>query len=169
METVVLKPKILKPVATIDNSALQQYLQTRKKVTATLPDAQKVSAAVINPARKPLALSPAWQLSAANLAALESFVQLLQLKAYSKSTIATYRNEFIQLLKLLKDKPVDALTVEDLKRYMSYVLVKERISENTAHSRLNALKFYLNRCWVGKILLGDTAAEESTKAAQSDQ
>ncbi|MBP8115594.1 MAG: site-specific integrase [Chitinophagaceae bacterium] len=140
--------KILKPVATIDNSALQQYLQTRKKVTATLPDAQKVSAAVINPARKPLALSPAWQLSAANLAALESFVQLLQLKAYSKSTIATYRNEFIQLLKLLKDKPVDALTVEDLKRYMSYVLVKERISENTAHSRLNALKFYFEQVLV---------------------
>ena len=140
--------KILKPVATIHNSALQQYLQTRKKVTATLPDAQKVSAAVINPARKPLALSPAWQLSAANLAALESFVQLLQLKAYSKSTIATYRNEFIQLLKLLKDKPVDALTVEDLKRYMSYVLVKERISENTAHSRLNALKFYFEQVLV---------------------
>jgi integrase/recombinase XerD len=137
--------KILKTVATIDNSALQHYLQTRKKVTATLPDAEKVKAGVINPSRKPLALSPAWQLSTENLAALESFVQQLQLKAYSKSTITTYRNEFIQLLKLLKHKPVDALTVEDLKRYMSYVLVKERISENTAHSRLNALKFYFEQ------------------------
>ncbi len=137
--------KDLKPVATIDNSALQHYLQTRKKVTATLPDAEKVKVAVFNPAQKPLALSPAWQLSTANLAALESFVQRLQLKAYSKSTITTYRNEFIQLLKLLKHKPVDALSVDDLKRYMSYVLVKERISENTAHSRLNALKFYFEQ------------------------
>jgi integrase/recombinase XerD len=134
--------KHFKDVATVDNSALRQYLQTKKKVAATLPEPEQTRPVENSPARKPLALSPAWQLSAANLAALESFVQMLQLKAYSKSTITTYRNEFIQLLKLLKQKPVDTLTVEDLKRYMTYVLVKERISENTAHSRLNALKFY---------------------------
>ncbi len=88
---------------------------------------------------------PVWKLSSANLAALESFVQLLQLKAYSKSTIHTYRNEFIQLLKLLKGRPVDSLTPDDLKRYMLYVLEKEKLSENTAHSRLNALKFYFEQ------------------------
>jgi integrase/recombinase XerD len=132
----------LKDVVPVDNSALRQYLQTKKKVAATLPEPVYSKTIESRHAGKPLALSPAWQLSAANLAALESFVQMLQLKAYSKSTIATYRNEFIQLLKLLKEKSVDALTVEDLKRYMSHVLVKERISENTAHSRLNALKFY---------------------------
>jgi len=137
--------KHLKDKAHIDNSALKHYLQTKKKVAATLPQPVQAMAIENSPARKPLALSPAWQLSAENLAALENFVQMLQLKAYSKSTITTYRNEFIQLLKLLKQKPVDALTVEDLKRYMSHVLVKECISENTAHSRLNALKFYFEQ------------------------
>ena len=134
--------KHIKDVATVNNSDLRNYLQTKKKVAATIPQPVQSKTAEPMPARKPLALTPAWQLSAANLAALESFVQRLQLKAYSKSTITTYRNEFIQLLKLLKQKPVGTLTVEDLKRYMNHVLVKERISENTAHSRLNALKFY---------------------------
>jgi integrase/recombinase XerD len=143
--------KYLKDKAVIDNSALQVYLHTKKKVAATLPDTthRAIAAETIAPqkahSKRPLALSPAWQLSNTNLTALEKMVQLLQIKAYSKSTITTYRNEFIQLLKLLKQKPVDALTVEDLKRYMSYVLVKERISENTAHSRLNALKFYFEQ------------------------
>jgi site-specific recombinase XerD len=137
--------KQLKDKATIDNSALQVYLQTKKKVAATLPQPAAALTDYKTVAKRPLALSPAWQLCSSNLAALESFVQLLQLKAYSKSTITTYRNEFIQLLKLLKQKPVDALTVEDLKRYMSHILVKERISESTAHSRLNALKFYFEQ------------------------
>jgi len=133
----------VKEVAKIDNSALQSYLQTKKQVAATLPPAtETVTAFKTSTKKKPLALSPAFTLSAANLAALKCFVQQLQLKAYSPSTIHTYRNEFIQLLKLLKEKPADTLTTEDLKRYMNYVLVKERLSENTAHSRLNALKFY---------------------------
>jgi site-specific recombinase XerD len=135
----------LKDRAQIDNTVLQHYLQTKKKVAATLPQPAEVATPLKTIAKRPLALSPAWQLSDPNLAALKNFVQQLQLKAYSKSTIITYRNEFIQLLKLLKDKPVDALSVEDLKRYMSHVLVKERISESTAHSRLNALKFYFEQ------------------------
>lgn len=138
--------KKIKDKAQIDNSALLHYLQTRQNVAATLPETQQAGTPEKKVStKKPLALSPAWQLSTENLAALESFVQQLQLKAYSKSTIITYRNEFIQLLKLLKEKPVNTLTVEDLKRYMSYILVKERISENTAHSRLNALKFYFEQ------------------------
>ena len=51
----------------------------------------------------------------------------------------------MQLLLLLKQKPVDTLTTADLKRYMLYAMQKEGISENTAHSRLNALKFYFEQ------------------------
>lgn len=144
-EGYTILAKLLKDKVQIDNTALKQYLHTKEKVTATLPEPQLAASPEKIYKKMPLALTPAWQLSDANLAALKSFVQMLQLKAYSKSTIITYRNEFIQLLKLLKEKPVEALTVEDLKRYMSYVLVKERISENTAHSRLNALKFYFEQ------------------------
>jgi site-specific recombinase XerD len=77
-----------------------------------------------------------------NKEALVLFVQKLTLKAYSPSTIKTYRNEFLQLLQILKNKPAKELTANDLKRYMVYAMEKEGISENTAHSRLNALKFY---------------------------
>ncbi len=77
--------------------------------------------------------------------ALENFIEQLKLKAYSLSTINTYRNEFLQLLQILKTKKVDALTVNDIKRYMVYAMEKEGISENTAHSRLNALKFYFEQ------------------------
>jgi site-specific recombinase XerD len=76
---------------------------------------------------------------------MEQFIQQLKLKAYSPSTIRTYRNEFLQLLQLLKHKPVNKLTPNDIKRYMVYAMEKEGISENTAHSRLNALKFYFEQ------------------------
>lgn len=84
-------------------------------------------------------------LSEANKAALDNYHAHLILKAYSPSTIRTYKNEFVQLLRLLKQKPVDTLTPNDLKRYMQYILEKENVSENTAHSRLNALKFYFEQ------------------------
>ena len=77
-----------------------------------------------------------------NQQALERFLQELALKAYSPSTIRTYRNELLQLLQLLKNKPASELKPDDLRRYMAYAMEKEGIKENTAHSRLNALKFY---------------------------
>lgn len=66
----------------------------------------------------------------------------MKLKAYSTSTITTYRNEFMQLLQLLKEKPADELSPDDLRRYMLYCFEKLRLTENTLHSRINAIKFY---------------------------
>ena len=142
-------------MATINNNALKAYLQKKKAIAKTVaPKAvattqvsvnEAVGAAKITVYKKPVALSPAFKLSAINLTALERFVQQLQLKAYSASTIRTYRNEFLQMLQLLKNKPVDKLVPDDLKRYMVYAMEKEGISENTAHSRLNAMKFYFEQ------------------------
>ncbi|MGB4773935.1 MAG: tyrosine-type recombinase/integrase, partial [Daejeonella sp.] len=80
-----------------------------------------------------------------NTVALANFLQQLQLKSYSASTIRTYRNEFCQLLQTIKSKDVNSLTPEHLKRYMVYAMKEEGICENTAHSRLNALKFYFEQ------------------------
>ena len=143
----------LKDTATINSDALKAYLQKKKavektvapKIAATNLPATNATTGKNTVPKKPVALSPAFNLSAANLTALESFVQQLQLKAYSASTIRTYRNEFLQLLQLLKNKPVEKLMPNDLKRYMVYAMEKEGISENTAHSRLNALKFYFEQ------------------------
>jgi len=137
--------KALKEKATIDNSLLKTYLYKKKAVTKTLPGEKPAVNKRTQPVSKPVALTNAWQLSAANTKALEKFIQQLQLKAYSPSTIKTYRNEFIQLLQILKTKPVDDLTADDIKRYMVYAMQKEGIKENTAHSRINAIKFYFEQ------------------------
>ena len=134
--------KDLKEKAVVDYAALKAYLEKRRKVQTALPEKTQ-SVTTNKPASlKPVSKTAAWQLSNENIKALESFVQLLQMKAYSASTIKTYRNEFMQLLQVIKNRPVDSLTVADLKRYMVFTMEKEGISENTAHSRLNALKFY---------------------------
>lgn len=141
--------------ATIDNSLLKPYLQKRKQVLAAQARQQQIcqpatmpQAIVQHPAEKktthPMA-TPAWNIGAENLTALQQFTTQLKLKAYSPSTIRTYCNELMQLLQLLKNKPAHSLLPADIKRYMLYTITKECISENTAHSRLNALKFYFEQ------------------------
>lgn len=85
------------------------------------------------------------QISADNLAALALMMEQLQLKAYSSSTMKTYKNEFSALLQLLKDRNVNSLGPEELKRYILYCVNVLRLSEHTIHSRLNALKFYFEQ------------------------
>jgi site-specific recombinase XerD len=137
--------KDLKEKAIVNTVELKAYLEKKNKVQASLAEEKQFAGESRIISARPVTITPAWQLSATNLKALEIFVQKLQLKAYSSSTINTYRNEFMQLLKLLKKKSVDELTPDDLKRYMVYAMEKEGIKENTAHSRLNALKFYFEQ------------------------
>ena len=137
----------LRPLAAIDYRPVALYLNKKSEVKATLvspPASSKGGTKPVFPRPLP-ARSPAWQLSAENLAALNRFVQELKLRAYSESTVRTYRGEFLQLLQLLKQRPVDELTPDDLRRYMVYIMECRGVSENTAHSRLNALKFYFEQ------------------------
>ena len=80
-----------------------------------------------------------------NQQAYRSMHEQLILKGYSENTIRTYLNEFLQLLFLLKHHPVQELTPDRLKSYMLYCHKKLRLSTNTLHSRLNALKFYFEK------------------------
>lgn len=132
----------LKEIAVIDDNLLKQYLQRKEQVQKTVVS---TGLPLQTTNRKSQSLSATWKLSKENLEALQKFVEQLKLKAYSTSTIKTYRNEFLQLLQLLKKKPVYELTQDDLRRYMVYAMEKQGINENTAHSRLNALKFYFKQ------------------------
>ncbi|HRH47165.1 MAG TPA: tyrosine-type recombinase/integrase [Panacibacter sp.] len=126
--------------AITDNRLLKQYLERKNKIAATVPVEKQKSKA------NPLPAAPSLQLiSSHNTDMLAQLVQQLKLKCYSASTIKTYRNEFAQLLQTIKQKRVEDLSTDDLKRYMVYAMEKEGISENTAHSRLNALKFYFEQ------------------------
>jgi integrase/recombinase XerD len=80
-----------------------------------------------------------------NHAALQKYVETLQLKAYSVSTITTYRNEFAQLLYILKNKHVDDLDGPRLRDYFVYCTTVLKLSEHTLHSRINAIKFYFEK------------------------
>lgn len=140
---------MLKPLAQVDSQSLVAYLNKRSAVkkTEVLPPALPQTTFSEKPvySRKLPAQTPVWMLSPENLKALNRFIEELKLKGYSLSTIRTYRGEFLQLLQLLKQKPVSSLTPEDLRRYMVYAMEKLGIAENTAHSRLNALKFYFEQ------------------------
>ncbi len=74
--------------------------------------------------------------------ALQKYRQYLTLKGYSTNTVKTYKNEFIQFLGILKKKTVDEMTLADLYIYFEYCHTTLKLTENTIHSRLNALKFY---------------------------
>ncbi len=69
----------------------------------------------------------------------------LVLKAYSVSTIKTYLNEMQQFLYKMGKIPADDLKPEHLKRYFVYCFEKLKLSENTLHSRMNAIKFYFEQ------------------------
>lgn len=84
-------------------------------------------------------------IAAINQPAMQRYVETLQLKAYGANTVRTYRNEFAQLLCAIKDLNVDTLNPERLRSYFLYCVNELKISENTIHSRMNAVKFYFEK------------------------
>lgn len=76
------------------------------------------------------------KLSPVNARELQSMKEVLQMKAYSPSTIKTYMVEFAQLLYILKDVPVDSLGYDRLRAYILYCINTLKISESQLHSML---------------------------------
>lgn len=125
---------------------LRKYLLERKKEKRTpnvhLP-LSVIPAKKQAPQNVPVQnLKQAGTISKENKEAMQKFQQQLVLKSYSPSTIKTYTNEFTQFLHLIKDKPANEFTVQRIKDYLQYCFEKLKLSENTLHSRMNALKFY---------------------------
>jgi integrase/recombinase XerD len=86
-------------------------------------------------------LSVGWG-EAVNKHVLPAMKQHLVLKGYSPSTIKTYMNEMGIFLKAIKQHPADEFTAARLKDYLQYCYEVLKLTENTLHSRMNALKFY---------------------------
>jgi integrase/recombinase XerD len=85
------------------------------------------------------------EVSPVNQPALKRYVEQLKLKGYSQNTIKTYSTEFVQLLKVLKEHPVEDLSSEKLRSYLLYCIDTLKLSENLIHSRMNAVKFYFGQ------------------------
>lgn len=76
---------------------------------------------------------------------LPQMQQEMVLRGLSPSTRRTYLNEMRQFLQTVGDHPAVGFTTERLRDYFQYCLEKKKLSENTLHSRINALKFYFER------------------------
>jgi len=87
-------------------------------------------------------VSTQFKLSKENAEALQDFNRHLLLKGYSQSTIRTYDNEFRQFLNTIKETSASGFSVSRLKDYFQYCYATLHLSENTMHSKINALKFY---------------------------
>jgi len=122
-----------------DEQVLGDHLTERRQIPETkkwIPDAAAVAA--YGAAKKERI--PVYSLN--NEGELNKFVEMLTLKGYSPNTVRTYKNEFSVFLQQLKNVPVQGMTPERLSAYLFYCHRYLRLSENTIHSRLNALKFY---------------------------
>lgn len=84
-------------------------------------------------------------INSVNQRELQKYIARLRVMGYSKNTIDTYTREFSQLLKMLKKYPVNNLDTNRLNSYFLYCAKVLKLSENTIHSRINAVKFYFEK------------------------
>ena len=122
-------------VANINSLALKKYLINKKQQSL------KVATPIVTKSlitKTNITTLPCAQ----NKEAYDNFLQKLQLKAYSKSTIKTYCNEFANYLITLKNTPAHSISAKRLQDYILYCINTLHLQENTVHSRINALKFY---------------------------
>lgn len=73
------------------------------------------------------------------------FMNTLQLKGYSPNTLIAYGKEFTAFLNILKQHSAQELNTEKLRSYFLFCVNTLNLSENSIHSRLNALKFYYEK------------------------
>jgi integrase/recombinase XerD len=138
---------ILKGKANVKNEELKIYLLGKKKVNelSTVDDKLRPVTQAINPVKRALPAKQrglSYPVSKENKEALLKFQQTLALKSYSPSTIRTYTNEFVQFLQTIKENKATDFTTARIKDYMQYCFEKLKLSENTLHSKINALKFF---------------------------
>jgi len=85
---------------------------------------------------------PAGLVQEVNSGVLPYLKQELLLRGYSPSTIRTYMNEMRVFLIAIGNHPAAEYTPQQLRDYLQYCYETLKLSENTLHSRINALKFY---------------------------
>ncbi len=80
-----------------------------------------------------------------NAHCLPKLLEALQLKGYSSSTQRTYVGEVAVFLNTIGAHEADSFTAERIKKYLHYCIAILKLSENTIHSRFNAIKFYYEK------------------------
>lgn len=118
------------------NAFLCQEMKEDNTISTVVEKKQISESLPVKVAERNIVLSPE------NLEALKQYRCELILKSYSASTMRTYINEFRSFLQTIRHNPAKSFTSNRMKDYLQYCFEKLNLSENTMHSRINALKFY---------------------------
>jgi len=141
--------KAFNGIAKIEQSTLYNYLKEKNKFKTTVSKNKQTNSTtpVIVKQKKnrdfnQIKVYKRTSVAKVNTHVLASMEQHLKLKAYSQSTQKTYLTEVTIFLKTIKENAADMFTTQRLKDYLQYAHDELKLSENTIHSRMNALKFY---------------------------
>ena len=84
---------------------------------------------------------------------MKAYTDVLISKRMSLNTIRNYGSAFIKFLEYHPSKTIDEITQGDIRTYLSH-LGKQKISESTMHTAVNAIKFYFRDvCYHSNIFL----------------
>lgn len=133
---------ILSGHAAINTEAFREYLQKRKQVMSVKAPVKKIETTNIGLAKTDLSKLV---ISFDNLEALKDMMKVLNLKAYSYNTILLYSGEMTMLLKLLGERSVKDLSIQQIQSYLLWLMKKKHCSESKIHTTINALKFYFEQ------------------------
>ena len=110
-----------KGIAYVDYSQLQQKSppSTPKKI-------------ILKTHKPPIELPPA-------------YLEQLTLKRYSSNTIKIYVSEFKKFRSFYATKNIDTVTQDDIKRYLLFLIQKQKVSISLQNQAINAIKFYYEK------------------------
>lgn len=129
--------KAFSGIATIDQIALHKYLADKKQKSVLQTSANVIPVKKLSTnSGKEDGIYPI------NARVIPRLRQHLLLKSYSTSTIKTYTNEVGVFLRTIKQHEADSFSIKRIKDYLQYCSDTLGLTENTLHSRMNALKFY---------------------------
>lgn len=85
------------------------------------------------------------KISDVNQREIQRMIHQLKLKGYSPNTIRSYVSEFAQYLYYLKNVCANKCGEAEVRNYLIYCIDVLRLTENSLHSRINAVKFYYEK------------------------
>ena len=80
----------------------------------------------------------------------KGYLELLEQKRYSPSTVKTYKAYFSDFMEYHKGRNIDRLKVPDINKYILYLVNEKKISVSQQNMRINAIKFYYEQVRGGK-------------------
>ncbi|WP_206081837.1 site-specific tyrosine recombinase/integron integrase [Maribellus sediminis] len=75
----------------------------------------------------------------------DEYVEKLEQKRYSKSTIKSYTAYFKDFMHYFPDRDLDSIEKDEVNGYILYLIRSKKISESQQNQRINAIKFYYEK------------------------